>query len=240
MAYIHAMVLFALAIAPGIAISLYIILKDSYNREPRRHLAACFGLGVLSTLVAALVEGGAMWLTGAALPDGLLRTAVEAFLAVALVEEWAKYAMVKGYAYRKPEFDEPFDGIVYSVMVAMGFATLENIMYVMQYGLGTAILRMFLSVPAHACFGIVMGYYLGRARFGAGSERGNIRRGLLLATAFHGFFDFFLFLQDKDFVPEQVSDLLLFGGAVVSYAVAIRFSRRAIRDHLETSRVMHG
>jgi hypothetical protein len=63
--------------------------------------------------------------------------------------------------------------------------------------------------------------------------------GLLLSTVFHGFFDFFLFLQDKAFVPEQVSNLLLFGGAVASYVIAIRFSRTAIRDHLETSRRMH-
>jgi RsiW-degrading membrane proteinase PrsW (M82 family) len=233
------MVLFALSIAPGIAISLYIIFKDSYNREPRRHLLVCFLLGVLSTVLAVVVESAAMALTGALLPDSLLRTALEAFLCVALVEEWAKYAMVKSYAYRKSEFDEPFDGIVYSVMVAMGFATLENVLYVMQHGLGTAIMRMFLSVPAHACFGIVMGYYLGRARFDSDRERSHIRTGLLIATLFHGFFDFFLFLQDKSFVPEQVSDLLLFTGAVVSYIIAIRFSRSAIRDHLETSRRMH-
>lgn len=233
------MLLFALSIAPGIAISLYIIFKDSYNREPRRHLLVCFLLGVLSTVIAAVIESAAMALTGWTMPESLLRTAIEAFLCVALVEEWAKYAMVKAYAYRKPEFDEPFDGIVYSVMVAMGFATLENILYVMEHGMGTAIMRMFLSVPAHACFGIVMGYYLGLARFQAGRERSNIRLGLLLATLFHGFFDFFLFLQDKAFVPEQVSNLLLFGGAVASYVIAIRFSRTAIRDHLETSRRMH-
>jgi RsiW-degrading membrane proteinase PrsW (M82 family) len=233
------MLLFALSIAPGIAISLYIIFKDSYNKEPRRHLLVCFLLGVLSTVIAAVVETAAMALTGWTMPESLLRTAIEAFLCVALVEEWAKYAMVKAYAYRKPEFDEPFDGIVYSVMVAMGFATLENILYVMEHGMGTAILRMFLSVPAHACFGIVMGYYLGLARFQSGREGSNIRMGLLLATLFHGFFDFFLFLQDKAFVPEQVSNLLLFGGAVASYVIAIRFSRTAIRDHLETSRRMH-
>jgi RsiW-degrading membrane proteinase PrsW (M82 family) len=233
------MLLFALSIAPGIAISLYIIFKDSYNREPRRHLLVCFLLGVLSTVIAAVIESAAMALAGGTMVESLLRTAVEAFLCVALVEEWAKYAMVKAYAYRKPEFDEPFDGIVYSVMVAMGFATLENILYVMQHGMGTAIIRMFLSVPAHACFGIVMGYYLGLARFQDGRERRNIRMGLLLSTLFHGFFDFFLFLQDKAFVPEQVSNLLLFGGAVASYVIAIRFSRTAIRDHLETSRRMH-
>ncbi|NDC79591.1 MAG: protease PrsW [Chitinophagia bacterium] len=190
-------------------------------------------------MIAAVIESAAMALAGWTMAESLLRTAVEAFLCVALVEEWAKYAMVKAYAYRKPEFDEPFDGIVYSVMVAMGFATLENILYVMEHGMGTAILRMFLSVPAHACFGIVMGYYLGLARFQSGRERSNIRLGLLLATLFHGFFDFFLFLQDKAFVPEQVSNLLLFGGAVASYVIAIRFSRTAIRDHLETSRRMH-
>ncbi|MBM3442687.1 MAG: PrsW family intramembrane metalloprotease [Bacteroidetes bacterium] len=233
------MVLFGLSIAPGIAISLFIIFKDSYNKEPRRHLLICFVLGVFSTLLALGIEMLGMRILSASMAESLLSTALEAFLVVAFVEEWSKYLMVKQYAFRKPEFDEPFDGIVYSVMVSMGFATLENILYVMQHGMGTAILRMFLSVPAHACFGIVMGYYLGKARFTEGREKTYIRLGLLLATLFHGFYDFFLFLQDKAFVPEPISDLLLFGGAIVSYIIAIRFSRQAIRDHLETSRRLH-
>ena len=78
--------------------------------------------------------------------------------------------MLLWYAYRKKEFDEPFDGIVYAVMVGMGFATVENISYVSQYGLMTGIMRLFMAVPAHASFAIIMGYFMGKARFSAKKE----------------------------------------------------------------------
>ncbi|MCE2833580.1 MAG: PrsW family glutamic-type intramembrane protease [Chitinophagaceae bacterium] len=160
------MVLFALSIAPGIAISLYFFFKDEYNREPRRHVIISFFLGMVSALLAGVIESVALALTGDNGSESILFTALKAFLIVGFTEEWCKYLMVKKYAFPKPEFDEPFDGIVYAVMVSMGFATLENILYVMEHGLATAIIRMFLSVPAHACFAVdpwsARGHFLSR------------------------------------------------------------------------------
>jgi RsiW-degrading membrane proteinase PrsW (M82 family) len=232
------MFLFALSIAPGIAISLYFFFRDQYNREPRRRIITSFFLGMLSALIALVIE--VTLLSGL---EGLVPTvavvAVKAFLIVALAEEWSKYIMVRNYAMRKPEFDEPFDGIVYAVMVSMGFATLENIAYVFEHGLATAVMRMFLSVPAHASFAVLMGYYMGKAKFDPFHRRRLMIKGLLLATFFHGCFDFFLFLQENSMVKKYVSDLLLFGGAVFSYAVAIYLSRKAVRIHIATSREMH-
>jgi RsiW-degrading membrane proteinase PrsW (M82 family) len=167
-------------------------------------------------------------------------TIIKAFLIVGFTEEWCKYVMVKKYAFHKPEFDEPFDGIVYAVMVSMGFATLENIIYVMQHGLATAIMRMFLSVPAHASFAVLMGYYLGMAKFKHIEKRSYLWRGVMAATFFHGCFDFFLFLQENKLTTEYVSGLLLFGGAIASYVIAVKLSRNAIRVHMKTSQSMHG
>ena len=234
------MVLFALSIAPGIAISLYFFFKDEYNREPRRHVIISFFLGMVSALLAGVIESVALAITGENGADSILFIAGKAFLIVGFTEEWCKYLMVKKYAFPKPEFDEPFDGIVYAVMVSMGFATLENILYVMEHGLATAIVRMFLSVPAHASFAVLMGYYLGMARFRHIEKGWYLLRGVLAATFFHGCFDFFLFLQENKMVAEQVSGFLLFGGAIGSYVVAIRLSRRAIRVHMQTSQRMHG
>jgi RsiW-degrading membrane proteinase PrsW (M82 family) len=148
--------------------------------------------------------------------------------------------MVRYYAYRQPEFDEPFDGIVYAVMVSMGFATIENIGYVMQHGLATAFLRMFLSVPAHAAFAVLMGYYVGRAKFHPGGRFSNLMKGLWLAVLFHGLFDFFLFLRDLDMIKEHVSDIFLFLGALVSFGLALVLSRNAMREHIEHSKALHG
>lgn len=234
------MVLFALSIAPGIAISLYFFFKDEYNREPRRHVIISFFLGMVSALLAGLIESTALTLTGDNGSESILFIALKAFLIVGFTEEWCKYIMVRKYAFPKPEFDEPFDGIVYAVMVSMGFATLENVMYVMEHGLATAIARMFLSVPAHASFAVLMGYYLGMARFKQIEKRSYLLRGVLAATFFHGCFDFFLFLQENKVLAEHVSGLLLLAGAIASYVIAIKLSRKAIKVHIQTSRQWHG
>jgi RsiW-degrading membrane proteinase PrsW (M82 family) len=234
------MILFALSIAPGIAISLYFFFRDEYNREPRRHLLFSFLLGVLCAVPAILIQSLLLPLQEKFMPENILSIAIKAFFIVAFTEEWCKYIMVRYYAYRQPEFDEPFDGIVYAVMVSMGFATIENIGYVMQHGLATAIVRMFLSVPAHAGFAVLMGYYLGKAKFRHESRFSYMMKGLFLAVFFHGLFDFCLFLRDNSLVQKNISDIFLVGGAVITFIIAIQFSRRAIREHVAMSRIMHG
>lgn len=233
------MLLLALAIAPGLAISIYIFLKDQYNPEPRRHLLISFLLGIVSTLIALAVESFLITNFDKYIQGSIWGTAVMAYCIVALTEEWSKYIMVRSYAFPKPEFDEPFDGIVYSVMVSMGFATAENIGYVMQYGYGTAVLRMFLSVPAHASFAIIMGYYMGRAKFAGGDRKKLMMAGLFSAIFWHGSYDFFLFLEESGLVVKYVADGLLFLGAFSSFAFAIHLSRNAIRAHVALSKEMH-
>jgi RsiW-degrading membrane proteinase PrsW (M82 family) len=233
------MILFALSIAPGIAISLFFFFKDEYNREPRRHILFSFFLGILAAIPAAAFQLLAFPLADRLLPTGIASIAIKAFILVALSEEWCKYLMVRYYAFRQPEFDEPFDGIVYTVMVGMGFATIENIGYVMQHGIATAFLRMFLSVPAHAAFAILMGYYVGRARFHPGGRFSNLMKGLFLAVFFHGLFDFFLFLRDNAMIQQHISDIFLFLGALVTFVISMFLSRNAFREHMAHSRAMH-
>ena len=125
------------------------------------------------------------------------------------------------YSYNQKSFDEPLDGIVYSVMISMGFATVENVMYAMKYNdISVVIQRMFLSVPAHATFGVVMGYFIGKAKFDSANSFKYLFTGLLVAVLFHGTFDFFIFLQANEAIHAYVSDGLLFAGAVVSYIIA--------------------
>ena len=232
------MLLLALSIAPGFAISLFIFLKDRYNREPGLKLLICFLLGCLSVIPAIIIQVFTTKPADHLLGEGILFTAFFAYIIVALSEELSKFVMLRYYAFPKKSFDEPFDGIVYSVMVGMGFATVENIGYVMQHGVGTALLRMFLSVPAHATFAILMGYYVGKAKFHPKRRFNNLFSGLFWAVFFHGTYDFFLFLQGKEFVNKFIGDGLLFLGAVASFIVAIWLSKRAIREHEQTSKSM--
>jgi RsiW-degrading membrane proteinase PrsW (M82 family) len=227
------MLLLALAIAPGLAISIYIFLKDQYNREPRKHLLISFLLGFLSAAISVVLELGLTTSTDRYTQGSVWGTAFLAYCIVAFVEEWCKYVMVRLYAFPKPEFDEPFDGIVYCVMVSMGFATAENIAYVYQYGFTVAVVRMFLSVPAHATFAVIMGYYMGKGWTVTGWKRSRLlMTGLFVAVFWHGTFDFFLFLEESKLVEKYVAEGLLFIGAIISFIFAINLARNAIKEHV--------
>jgi RsiW-degrading membrane proteinase PrsW (M82 family) len=158
------------------------------------------------------------------------------FIVVACSEEGSKYVMLRCYAYRNKAFNEPFDGIIYSVMIGMGFATLENIGYVLNYGFKTGLIRMFLSVPSHGAFAVLMGYHVGLAKFDQPRAVRHIVKGILLAVFFHGSFDFFLLLQNSPQVKQYISGSLLVGGALVAWYVAIRMSVKSIKLHEELSR----
>lgn len=232
------MLLFALSIAPGIAICFYIFLKDQFNREPKLKLIVCFLLGCLSVLPAILIQLFTTKPIEQFFGQTILFTAFFSYVIVALSEELSKYLMLRWYAFPKKTFDEPYDGIVYSVMVGMGFATVENIGYVMQHGMSTAFLRMFLSVPAHGTFAVLMGYFVGKAKFKPEKKLYYLLLGVLSATFFHGTFDLFLFLQQHGELEQYISDGLLFIGAVASFVVAIILSKRAIKEHVNKSKEM--
>ena len=212
--------LLTLALAPGVAIALYIYLKDQHEREPLGLLVRSFFFGVLSVLITLILSSLIDLLISINEKD-LSEQAIHAFFIVALVEEFSKFIFVRGILYNNKNFNEPFDGIVYAVMVSMGFATFENILYVFDNGLGTAILRMFTAVPAHAMFAILMGYFLGKAKFEYKKSYYAIYA-LAVATLFHGTYDYFLFIS---FVPG------LWIGAVLSLILGIWLSRKAMKIH---------
>lgn len=232
------MELLALALAPGIAIMWFIYSKDRYEREPLKALVNSFFLGMLGILPAILLQFGGIKLLNLLMPaNGWTYYILMAFIVVALTEELTKFIMLRSYAFPRQFFNEPFDGIIYGVMVAMGFATLENIGYVMEHGFETGILRMFLSVPAHATFGVLMGYYVGLAKFTHNRQSKQLMvRGLLLAIFFHGLYDLFLFVQVDEVITQRVSSGFLFGSAVLSFLVAARLSWQAIQMHQSLSK----
>jgi RsiW-degrading membrane proteinase PrsW (M82 family) len=219
------LVLLALAMAPGIAIGIYIYLKDHHEREPIGLLLTSFLYGALSTLVTFAISWPLEFITTLK-EDSVIDQFTNAFFKVALVEEFSKFVFIRFILYRNKNFNEPFDGIVYATMVGMGFATFENILYVFHYGIPTGVLRMFTAVPAHACFAVLMGYFLGKAKFTHRKEFFYSVVALLVATAFHGAYDYFWFIA---FVPG------LWIGAVISLIVALVLSKKAIRLHQQSS-----
>jgi len=210
------------ALAPVIAIIFYIYIKDKFEKEPKKLLFYNFLLGAI---VSIFISSILYILYDQVFPPSddysIWQQFVKAFFVVALIEEFSKYVIVRYYAQPKKDFNEPFDGIIYSVMVSMGFAAVENIIYVIEGGYQTAILRAFTAVPAHATFGVLMGYFMGKAKFTNQRAKWNII-GLLTAIIFHGAYDFFLFIH---FIPG------IWIGAFISLALGIWLSKKAIKLH---------
>lgn len=218
------LILLAIALAPGVAIGIYIYLKDHHEKEPISLLIKSFFYGILSVFVTLFISSIVDQFVTINVLD-VSEQAVHAFLLVALVEESSKFLFVRGILYRNKNFNEPFDGIVYAVMVGMGFATFENLFYVAEGGIGVALTRMFTAVPAHAAFAVLMGYYLGKAKFE--DKKGYYAfHALGIATLFHGAYDYFLFIS---FVPG------IWLGALASLILGIYLSKKAIVIHQNIS-----
>ncbi len=123
------------------------------------------------------------------------------------------------------------DGIVYSVMVSMGFATFENFTYVFSQptedmALNVAILRMLMAVPGHASFAVIMGYFVGKAKFSRKNRDKLLITGLLGATVSHGLYDFFLMQQ-----MEEALAIL----TILTLIISIFLGRKMIKNHLDAS-----
>jgi len=222
----NSIALLALALAPGAAIGLYIYFKDKYEREPIGLVVKSFFMGVVSTVITFLISLPINWVIPIE-EKSLSEQAIHAFLLVALIEEFSKFIFVRWVLYPNKNFNEPFDGIVYAVSVSLGFAGLENILYVMnsENGLATGIMRMFTAVPAHATFAVLMGYFMGIAKCEKGKAH-YVWYGLGAATLFHGAYDYFWFVS---YVPG------LWAGAIASLMIGIFLSRKAIQMHQQAS-----
>lgn len=228
---IYTLSLLALAVGPALAIMVFVYGRDSHDKEPFGVLLASFLWGCFSVVPAIILETILPGLIPASNGSSILSVAIYAFVVIAFSEEFSKYIFLRRYSWRKKSFNEPFDGIVYAVMIGMGFATIENLLYV--FGAGTpqnqwttAGLRAVTAIPAHASFAVIMGYYAGIAKFHPNNPRLYLWTGVILATVLHGFYDFFLF---------QNITAGLYLGAFVSLLLGIYYSFRAMRIHSANS-----
>jgi len=190
---------FALAAAPALILVRYFYRQDRARPEPKGLVLRVFLVGVLSALVAIPVELLVGLFQRSFDPGKVWYPLFKAFVVAGLVEEYLKLTVVRLTAYRAQAFDEVMDGVVYTVVAGLGFACLENILYVLGGSLATALVRAFTAVPLHAVASGLMGYYVGLARFAASkrAERTLIARGLLTAVGVHGLYDFLLFVSPQ-------------------------------------------
>jgi RsiW-degrading membrane proteinase PrsW (M82 family) len=214
------------AVAPILVIIIFIYLQDKYDKEPLGLLLLSFVFGaIVSVIIVTLIYLVTDELIPITDKYSIWQQFIKAFVIVGFSEEFSKYIVVRYFAQPRKAFNEPYDGIIYAVMVSMGFACTENVLYVIGGGYDVALIRAFTAVPAHATFGILMGYFMGKAKFSNNRFWLNIT-GLLLAVLFHGTYDFFLFIG---FIPG------ISLGAIISLMIGVFLSRKAIINHQRDS-----
>lgn len=215
----------ALAILPGLILSWWMMRLDKYEQENRWFLLIAFAIGMAITAPAMWIETSLANM-GFDNASNFWAILFFAFIGVAMVEEALKAIGLLAYPFFRGFFNEPIDGIVYSVMIGMGFATLENVLYADRFGLETVILRAFTAVPAHGAFSVIMGYFFGQARFDEARRWSLIAKGLGFTVLTHGFYDFFI-------LQELYSWLIIF--AIVILFVSVYLARQMIISHQENS-----
>lgn len=201
------MILLYLSILPSILLGFYIYQKDVVEKEPLSLLVRSFVGGIVAGLFVIIVS---IMLDVSNYPmDNYLHILIYSFVLVALLEEGFKFLLTYLICYRKKDFNYQYDGIVYASFLSLGFATIENILFVFEQGsLQTALYRGVLTVPAHVFFAIFMGYYLGLAKHwrrykNKKREIFYLLQAFLVPILLHGFFDFCLF-------SESIPGLLFF------------------------------
>jgi RsiW-degrading membrane proteinase PrsW (M82 family) len=187
-------IILALAILPVIVLAWYIYRKDKYEKEPLSMLVKAFLLGILAIPMDLIVVAGINMF----IPGGSVF--YSAFFEAGIPEEFCKWALFMLFIWRNKNFNEPFDGIVYACFISLGFACIENIMYVFSNetfagAIHTGMLRAVLSVPGHFLFAVVMGYFLGMAKFRPEQRNKYLWLSVLCPALVHGIFDYLLMLS---------------------------------------------
>ena len=187
-------IIFILAVLPVIVLLAYIYKKDKYEKEPFSMLLLAFVLGILAIpmdLIVVMVING-IWSSEAVF--------YSAFFEAGIPEEFCKWILFMLVIWGNKNFNEFFDGIVYACFIGLGFACIENIMYLFgSESVGdaftTGVLRAVLSVPGHFLFAVIMGYFLGMAKFKPQLRGKYLLFSYLFPMLAHGIFDYLLMLS---------------------------------------------
>ncbi|MBC8477172.1 MAG: PrsW family intramembrane metalloprotease [Dehalococcoidia bacterium] len=222
-------VILVIAFAPGVFWLWMVYRRDRYRPEPRALVVRTFIWGMVVSIPVALLEFGLIFIVD---PDvinfpevgqlSLGTAAYISFVVAGVTEELGKYLVVRRTVYRSPYFDEPMDGLVYASASALGFASLENLGYLLTYGWEVILMRGPFSTLAHVLFSAMWGYPLGVSKVRQRGMRAGTLLGLLCSMAAHGLFNFLIFTQSA--YSLLVIPLFLGAGAVFFFMM-----RRATR-----------
>lgn len=221
------------ALLPVAILAFYIYRKDKKSPEPTKQLLRAFGFGILSIPLSLFISGplGAI----GAFPEeaydipGAIATA---FFGAAIPEEIAKLFVLWLVLRRNRHFDEKMDGIVYAVCVSLGFAAVENLLYLSsepESYLSVGIARGLFAVPGHFCDGILMGYYFSLAKFNPNARSKNMALALVAPILAHGIYDSLIFMIN---VTPAISGLVTL--AFIFFCFKLwKLGSKKIQEHLK-------
>lgn len=219
----------AAALIPAIVLLILVYRQDKIEKEPApllwKLLLPGGGLSVAFALVGESILQEVLNATVSPY-DHILYNLSLAFVVVACVEEGGKLIFLKIFSWKSPHFNYVFDAVVYSAFVSLGFAAIENVKYVFNYGLEVAVTRAFTSVPAHLSFAILMGVFYGRAKLcevygNKAKQRKNMLLAYLVPTLFHGTYDACCMID------HTLATLLFFPFVAVMYIIVFRLITKA-------------
>ncbi len=211
--------LMALAIVPGLLLIFYVYKKDRVEKEPPMLMIKLVLFGIISCIAAGYLEQLESQVLPA-YPQGSVQYALQtSFCMAALVEETVKFLAMRTASWNNKAFNYRFDGVVYGLTAAVGFAIYENIMYVAMYGMQTAIVRAFTAIPLHAFCGAIMGtiYSYSKKASILGNSGASVMYtilALLVPMLIHGTYDTFAFLGAQGTVPLLVFVVILYIGSI--------------------------
>jgi RsiW-degrading membrane proteinase PrsW (M82 family)/RNA polymerase subunit RPABC4/transcription elongation factor Spt4 len=222
-----------LGLAPGIFWLWLIYRRDKYRPEPKGLVIRTFLLGMATVIPVLLVEvllalpyvfshikDFANFTVESLSLLSIGEMAYFSFIIAGFTEELFKFLMVRTTIYKSPYFDEPIDGLVYSSAVALGFASLENVMYLFSYGWELILVRAPISTLAHVVFSAMWGYPLALQKLKRKNAAGLLWLGLLGSMVGHGLFDFLAMAQGDSKplnIPLLVGLVVLFAGMVILF-----------------------
>jgi RsiW-degrading membrane proteinase PrsW (M82 family) len=214
------LIILLVAIAPC-AFWLWLIYKwDKYKPEPKWLIIRTFFYGLLVAIPVALIET-LLYPNAAQASASLSSSAYLAFVVAGVTEELGKFLIVRETVYNSPHFEEPADGLVYAAAAALGFASLENAIYIFAFGWQVILVRALFSNLAHVLFSAMWGYALGLSKLGMLKKRW-VWLGLVAAMTAHGFFDFLFFTLSA----YTLLVIPLFLGLIVLFGIMMRWANR--------------
>ncbi|MBH0229609.1 glutamic-type intramembrane protease PrsW [Halobacillus yeomjeoni] len=180
------MAILTAAISPAVAIMTFIYLSKRIELEPLPLIIRMFVIGVIMVFPLTFIQY-------AFETEGLFQTPfLKSFFLAGALEEFFKWFFLLFVAFRHADFDHHYDGIIYGVAISLGFATIENIFYILSNGIEIALLRAIFPVSSHALFGLIMGYYMGKAKFIDASTRLSLVLALIIPVLLHSFYDYMI------------------------------------------------